>query len=273
MYFKIGLGLCLIIVIIVLVLLKNREKYNNLPGAKLITYATHDQGMYQDLINNKFNIPVKTLGFGTKWDDFRDKIKGVQKYLETCNPDTIVIFLDGFDSIINKPIDVAIQRFLDYDTEILLSQDKTPHPDFLIKKIFGLCTDVMANSGLYMGYARSLKKFVNYVINKDYSTDDQRNFNYACQYFKNMLKVDTEMKIFKNLNFSERQEKNFDIFDTCFIQIPGELTFDRYVRRGFKEYYQFVKKESECIVALALIILFAIVAIIFFIKYFKNNPI
>jgi hypothetical protein len=81
------------------------------------------------------------------------------------------------------------------------------------------------------------------------------------------------MKIFKNLNFSERQEKNFDIFDTCFIQIPGELTFDRYVRRGFKEYYQFVKKESECIVALALIILFAIVAIIFFIKYFKNNPI
>ena len=271
---KVCLCLCLCFILIIsIIILKKSEKYDNLPKTKVITYATHDQGMYQDLINNKFNIPVKTLGFGTKWNNFQDKIKGVQKYLNTCNPDTIVIFLDGFDSIIQKPIDVAIQRFLDYDTEILLSQDKIPNPNFITKKIFGTCTDIMVNSGLYMGYVRSLKKFLNYVINKDYSTDDQRNFNYACKYFKNMLKIDTEMKVFKNLNFSERQEINFDIFDTCFIQIPGELSYDRRIRRGFKEYYPFVKKEVEWIVSICLIILFFIVAIVFFTKYFKNNPI
>ena len=92
MYLQFCLGL-LLIIITLCILLKNNEKYANLPKAQVITYATHDQGMYQDLINNKFGIPVKTLGFGTKWKDFTDKVKGIKKYLNTCEPDTIVIFL------------------------------------------------------------------------------------------------------------------------------------------------------------------------------------
>lgn len=275
MYLQFCLGL-LLIIITLCILLKNNEKYTNLPKAQVITYATHDQGMYQELINNEFGIPIKTLGFGTKWKGFTDKIKGVRKYLDTCDPDTIVIFVDGFDSAIVKPLDVAIQRFLDYDTEILLSLDKDPYLKPITLKIFGSCKDnIIVNSGLIMGYVRSLKKLYTYLDNKNESTDDQRNLNSACKYFKNIIKLDMNKSIFNNLApaSKERITKNFTTLDTCFVQLPGEMSYDRVIRRGIKEYYPFVKKEVDWIVSICLIIIFAIVAIIFFTKYFKNNPI
>lgn len=275
MYLQFCLGL-LLIIITLCILLKNNEKYTNLPKAQVITYATHDQGMYQELINNEFGIPIKTLGFGTKWKGFTDKIKGVRKYLDTCDPDTIVIFVDGFDSAIVKPLDVAIQRFLDYDTEILLSLDKDAYLKPITLKIFGSCKDnIIVNSGLIMGYVRSLKKLYTYLDNKNESTDDQRNLNSACKYFKNIIKLDMNKSIFTNLApaSKERITKNFTTLDTCFVQLPGEMSYDRVIRRGIKEYYPFVKKEVDWIVSICLIIIFAIVAIIFFTKYFKNNPI
>lgn len=275
MYLQFCLGL-LLIIITLCILLKNNEKYTNLPKAQVITYATHDQGMYQELINNEFGIPIKTLGFGTKWKGFTDKIKGVRKYLDTCDPDTIVIFVDGFDSAIVKPLDVAIQRFLDYDTEILLSLDKDAYLKPITLKIFGSCKDnIIVNSGLIMGYVRSLKKLYTYLDNKNESTDDQRNLNSACKYFKNIIKLDMNKSIFNNLApaSKERITKNFTTLDTCFVQLPGEMSYDRVIRRGIKEYYPFVKKEVDWIVSICLIIIFAIVAIIFFTKYFKNNPI
>ena len=272
MYTKLCLGL-LLIIITICIILKNTEKYTKLPNSQVITYATHEQGMYQDLINNKFNIPIKTLGFGTKWKGFTDKIKGVRKYLDTCEPDSIVIFVDGFDSEIVKPLDVAIQRFLDYDTEILLSLDKGSYIKPLTVKIFGTCIDnIIVNSGLIMGYVRSLKKLYRYLDNKNESTDDQRNLNSACKYFKNMIKIDMNKLIFNNLDPArkERITKKFDNLDTCFVQLPGEISYDRTIRRGIKEYYPFIKKEVDWIVSLCLIIIFAIVAIMFFTKYFKK---
>ena len=275
MYTQFCLGL-LLIIITLCILLKNNEKYSNLPKAQVITYATHDQGMYQELINNEFGIPVKTLGFGTKWKGFTDKIKGVRRYLDTCEPNTIVIFVDGFDSMIIKPLDVAIQRFLDYDTEILLSIDQGSHNSYMRRQVFGSCDGkYIINSGLYMGYTRTLKRFLNFIHNKNYSTDDQRNFNQACKTFQNMIKLDTKQTVFNNLapHNLKRITKNFTNLDACFVQLPGEISYDRVIRRGIKEYYPFIKKEVDWIVSLCLIILFIIVAIIFFTKYFKNNPI
>jgi hypothetical protein len=275
MYAQFCLGL-LLIIITICIILKNTEKYTKLPNVQVITYATHEQGMYQDLINNKFNIPIKTLGFGTKWKGFTDKIKGVRNYLDTCEPDSIVIFVDGFDSEIVKPLDVAIQRFLDYDTEILLSLDQGSHDSYMRRQVFGSCDGkYIINSGLYMGYVRTLKRFLNFINNKNYSTDDQRNFNQACKTFQNMIKLDTKQTVFNNLapHNLERLTSNFTNLDTCFVQLPGEISYDRVIRRGIKEYYPFIKKEVDWIVSLCLAIIFAIVAIIFFIKYFKNNPI
>ena len=58
-----------------------------------------------------------------------------------------------------------------------------------------------------MGYVRSLKKLYTYLDNKNESTDDQRNLNSACKYFKNIIKLDMNKTIFTNLA-PGRKEKN-----------------------------------------------------------------
>ena len=49
---------------------------------KIITYATHSEGLFDELINNKYNIPIIVLGYGTKWNSFIDKFKNVYKYIK-----------------------------------------------------------------------------------------------------------------------------------------------------------------------------------------------
>ena len=64
---------------------------------EIITYANKSQGMFEELVNNKFGVPIKVLGWGTKWKGFSDKTEGVLKYLETKNDTDIIVFLDGLD--------------------------------------------------------------------------------------------------------------------------------------------------------------------------------
>ena len=78
---------------------------------KLITYATHSDGTFEDIKNNKFAIDVVVLGWNQKWNGFMDKFKAVRNYLNTLNPDDIAIFIDGFDTRINQPYNIIKQRF------------------------------------------------------------------------------------------------------------------------------------------------------------------
>ena len=36
-------------------------------NSEVIAVATHEEGLFKELINNNFNIKVKVLGFGEKW--------------------------------------------------------------------------------------------------------------------------------------------------------------------------------------------------------------
>ena len=69
---------------------------------KVITYATHSEGSFEELTHNKFGVEVTVLGMDPKWNGFMDKIEGVLKYLQTLPDDELVVFVDGFDSYIKK---------------------------------------------------------------------------------------------------------------------------------------------------------------------------
>jgi hypothetical protein len=59
--------------------------------------------MFEELVNNEFGVPIKVLGWGTKWNGFSDKSKGLVEHLKTKNDDDdIVVFVDGFDSKVNR---------------------------------------------------------------------------------------------------------------------------------------------------------------------------
>ena len=64
---------------------------------QVITYATHSEGMFDSLINNSSGVDVKVLGWGTKWNGFKDKTNATYNYIQTLDDNDIIIIIDGFD--------------------------------------------------------------------------------------------------------------------------------------------------------------------------------
>jgi hypothetical protein len=200
---------------------------------EVVTYANKSFGLFEKLVNNEHGVPVKVLGWGTKWNGFSDKSKGLFDYIQTKNDDDIILFIDGFDSLVNKPIDDKLTEiFKQYDCGVLLSRDREGGGRFSTRYIFGRCGDYTANAGMYMGYVKYLKKLLSEEINMK-CLDDQRNFNMLCNKY-NFIKIDSDEKILKNIT---PWEKNH-VTDAYFISFPGKRTIHKRIN-FFRYYIQF----------------------------------
>lgn len=219
---------------------------------EIVTYANKSFGMFDELVNNEFNVPVRVLGWGTKWNGYADKHKGMQKYLETKGDDEVVVFVDGFDTKINKNPSNLDELFKSFDCKVLLSKDPSFAGKWITEYIFGTCDgrDV-ANAGLYMGYAKYLKMFIQDTL-RETCSDDQVNFNTVCKKH-NFVKVDNGGIIFKN--FSPRDLNKTS--DAIFVSYPASPSLSRY-SRAIGEYLQFLY---------IFIIAMLLVAMIVFPKY------
>ena len=215
-------------------------------SVEIVTYANKSQGMFAELVNNEFGVPVTVLGWGTKWNGFSDKYKAMTKHLETKNDDDIVIFLDGFDTKINKNPNNVVELFKECDCKVLVSRDPRMVGKTLSKAIFGVCKgETMANSGLYMGYAKYLKLVIDEALSLK-CEDDQVNLNTICQKY-DFIKVDEDEKIFKNFGPLDKKHES----DAIFVSYPGSLGFDRY-SRALIEYTQFLYMYILCLLILGL---------------------
>jgi hypothetical protein len=218
---------------------------------RVVTYATHSFGTFEEIVGNPYGIHVDVLGFGTKWTGFMDKIKGVVEYLERLPHNEIVIFIDGFDSKIQKPLDGLEEKFKSLNCKVLISKDPQISGEYITKKIFSTCTNNQtANSGLYMGEAKFLRIFLSSVIDQD-SDDDQRNFNSTCSQY-DWVKTDSKNEIFYNVHALKNNEIPTDVY---FISYPATPSIQRYTR-GIKEYYQFFIREISLVFLIAALILF-----------------
>jgi len=217
---------------------------------KIVTYATHSEGSFEELTHNKFGVEVTVLGMGERWQGFVHRVKKYREYLDTLEDNEIVVFVDGFDSHIIKPIDGLEDMFKSLKCDILVSKNVTIQPHYIIHKMFGTCKDnTTANAGLLMGYAGYLKKLQDSIINGN-TVDDQKNLNDACSKFPN-LKIDTDCIIFKNILPTEKIENLYES-NAFFGQTPGAFTFKRRIR-AIKEYTPFFIPE---IVLFLLIVYF-----------------
>lgn len=217
---------------------------------KIITYATHSEGLFDELINNKYKIPIIVLGYGRKWNGFMYKLKEIYNYIEKLEDNEIIISIDGFDTYINQPENIIKERFLNLNSDIVLSKDNELSGNYMTKKIFGTCKDnLIANGGLYMGYNKDIKKLLKYILETNYSNDDQKNLNEACSKFNN-IKMDIEKKLFHNQNYYERYFNKKS--DSCFVSTPGVLSWSR-LKRVPGEYLQFIWKEIILLILLILI--------------------
>jgi hypothetical protein len=212
---------------------------------EIVTYANKSQGMFEELVNNEF-VPIKVLGWGTEWKGFTDKTKGVLKYLETKSDTDIVVFLDGFDTKVNKKTDELLNLFQKCECKVLVSKDPELMGGPMSRTIFGTCNgNNIANAGLYMGYTKELRAFLEDTLGPK-CKDDQVNFNSSCAKHPG-IKVDEDEKIFKNISPRDMNKES----DAIFVSYPASPGFSRYTR-AFVEYTQFVYIHVLCLLIVAL---------------------
>ena len=199
-------------------------------SVEVVTYANKSSGMFEELVNNDFGVKVKVLGMGKKWNGFLDKFKGLLEYIETKKDDDIIVFIDGFDTKINKDISNVKSLFKSYDCKILFSKN----PDiFDVGFGFHKCDDKnIANVGMYMGYVKHLTILLKESL-KPKCQDDQYNLNVLCKKY-DFIKVDDKELIFKNFSPLDKRES----VNAAFISFPGSISLQRISRQP-KEYVQF----------------------------------
>lgn len=193
----------------------------------IVTYATHGQGLLRKLTNNPHKVPITVLGWGKPWYGFMDKLVAMQQFCSSLPPDDIVVFLDGFDTVINRHPETAIARFLRMQppTGILVSVEQSASHlhDWYNQRVFGPnYARCRVNSGMYMGYASSLQSFLAKVLSQPAVTDDQRAFNNCCDYVTN----DTTCAIFRNLiqlNPLQPCPRSVAHLDAVFVSFPSSM--------------------------------------------------
>ena len=196
----------------------------------IITYATHSDGLFDKLINNKYNIEITVLGWGTKWKNYKDnKAKGIYNYIIKQPKNGITVYLDGFDTLINKNIDNLINHFKKQNCKILLSKDNTELiktfvkiREWVYKKNFEEFENIKLNAGMFMGYNKNLVNFLKCVVN-DKDKDDQKSFNKCINHYN--IKIDINETIFKNTKKIYYDNNNIKSY---FISFPGGAYNNNY---------------------------------------------
>jgi len=208
-------------------------------NSEVITVATHKEGLFDKLINNKFNVKITVLGMGEKWTGFDMKFKLIYNYIKNLPDDKIIIFVDGFDSLVNGKLEDAIKTFKENNFKCLFSHDVNKKlskiENKFLKKIFGTCKNGnIANSGLYMGYVKYLKIILNEAL-KNKCKDDQVVLNKnVCKKY-DFIDIDINNLIFENV----LDINNIQNVKAIFISQPGIPSLNRWYR-GIFEYGQFL---------------------------------
>ncbi len=100
------------------------------------------------------------------------KINLVRNHLESLHDGDVVLFVDGYDVIINDTLPTILERYEDMGADIIFAAEKNCWPDPTMASQFPLSTLYRyLNSGVYIGKVSALKEFLNEAVPND--SDDQ----------------------------------------------------------------------------------------------------
>jgi hypothetical protein len=166
----------------------------------IVTYTTHSERYFELLKQSCPDIIV--LGYGEKWNGFNDKVKASVKFCKSKQPDDIICFVDGFDSVVLTSKEEILEKYKTFDIPLVFSQDMTTS-SIIIKygqdKVFGRCKNKRLNAGLIIGTAESIIDFWSDIQENE---DDQEYATRKCKKI-NYMKIDVENKLFYNYSSAD----------------------------------------------------------------------
>lgn len=189
----------------------------------VLTVATDSTKLsYLEKSSSFFEIEYINLGGGVEWNGGEmsifagvsgggQKVNLVKDQLEKYNDYDIVLFIDGYDVFFVENLNTVVNRFFEFNCDILFAGEIFCWPDESLASFFVANTKYKhLNSGCYIGYVKDLKELLQNDIND--SDDDQLYFHR--QYINNLnikIKIDTENYIFQCLSGAIY---DIDIMDT-----------------------------------------------------------
>jgi GR25 family glycosyltransferase involved in LPS biosynthesis len=133
----------------------------------IVTVASdQDKAILLRTSAERFAIPLNNLGLGVVWEggDMTgpgggQKINLVKSFLNTVDENDLVLFVDGYDVIINDNIQTIVERYNDMGGDVVVAAEKNCWPSKDMEGKFPPSHTAYRypNSGLYIGRAGSLK--------------------------------------------------------------------------------------------------------------------
>ena len=172
----------------------------------LITVATEpEKAEALQLTAAKFGWPLTMLGTDSDWRDDMDtaggfpKIEFVREFVKDIEPNTIVMFMDAYDTFINDTMETVLERYKGFNADIVIGAERFLWPDWDYGKEYPESHTPYRylNSGQYIGTAGAIKKFLE-KGNIAEDLDDQAFFHERFLNTDMNVVLDYEAYIFQN---------------------------------------------------------------------------
>jgi len=189
-----------------------------------------------DLFSVKINF-IKPSAYESNMD----KIQEMQKAIKEIPDDDIICFVDAFDVLINGFEKEIIEKFKEFDSNLLFSAELNCYPGIFLSKMNRLYRFLNSNiqyrylnSGGYIGYKFAIAEALSWNTENDYNGSDQGYFmDYFLNHYKihKKIKLDHYCRIFQTMAYVNWNELSFfngkmqnDIMNStpCFVHFSGK---------------------------------------------------
>lgn len=205
----------------------------------ILTVATHSE-RYLPVLEKQVTdrgLKLNKLGMGKEYKGHFMKDLEVMEYIKKIDPNDLVVFVDGFDSLMLSSSDEVIKKFNEKNCDLLLSVENVGMLSFIHDTVFEKVKGKYINTGLYMGRAGFLLKFLEEIYSDDNYNKKSNQKTWCSHLFKlitekrfNGIELDSNSDIFLNHSFttsniltlnSNRIILNENESKPCFIQGNG----------------------------------------------------
>lgn len=189
----------------------------------LVTVATHSERYLPVLEKQatKKGLKLTKLGMGKKYVGHFMKDLEMIEYLKDLPKDDIVIFVDGFDTLMLGDVEEIKEKFENNKCDLLMSVENIGMLSFIHATVFERVKGNYLNTGLYMGRAGFLLSFLTDMYSQKY--DLKSNQKTWCSY---LFKLETEKKM-DNIKLDE----NSEVFLNHSFTASNILKFDEKEQR------------------------------------------
>lgn len=187
-----------------------------------------------------YNLELKTLFHQSDWSSHRLKDSYVKTYLETLEPDEIILFTDGYDAMFVSSEKEILNKFYSFNRPVVFSAETNCYPYEGFKEQYGLGKTKFQylNSGGYIGQASSLLKLYNKFDSiRSQKTVEMENYRWSNQFLWTMLYLGNREEICLDYNCSIFQTfvNRIDIFPLDPSQKTGVI--HKEVNRVLNDFY------------------------------------